>query len=90
MAARETTADRLSRGVYVDTGRVCRAPGNEIYIACDGQVYPCVNPTLIIDTSCGDVGRSDLAAIQNGERFQMFKKLAGTLPYCANCIAKRE
>lgn len=88
-AGGESFYQRISQGRYHDP-LPCRAPEHELSITPEGEIYPCVSPTVIHRIpALGTLGHSRILDCLNGDVLTLWKREGGTWPECANCISKR-
>lgn len=80
----------ISQGIY-HTPRLCGAPHSEISITPEGEIYPCVSPTVSHRRRpLGVIGQTRIIEAIHSEAMQEWKVEAGTWPECSNCISRRD
>jgi len=74
-----------------ETPLLCQAPGFNLFVTVNGNVYPCDMPALISrDTALGNLDQADLAGIVTGPRMREFVEQAGLHPACRMCVGRYE
>ncbi len=92
---REEAIGMVTSGLYNiharDEASRCRAPGFNLFIAVNGNVYPCDMPALIHrDTALGNVGEASLLDIVTSEAMRAFAARAGHYDACRMCVGRYE
>ncbi len=104
-ADRERTLELISSGQYNvhqqprQTGTatvdprpfLCQAPGFNLFVTVNGNVYPCDMPALISrDTALGSLAEAGLADLVDGPKMKEFIERAGFHPACRMCVGRYE
>jgi len=70
---------------------LCQAPGFNLFVTVNGNVYPCDMPALISrDTALGNLADTGLAVLVSGDRMRDFLARAGHHPGCRMCVGRYE
>jgi len=74
-----------------DAAVQCLAPGFNLFVTVNGNVYPCDMPALISrDTALGNLAETRLADLVNGSRMREFITRAGRHTACRMCVGRYE
>jgi len=85
----ENLYEEISRGHYNRLSR-CEAPQRDLFITPEGEIYPCVNPSIISRVKpLGRTGEIRIIDALRSEAIEEARRMAGLWPECASCISKR-
>lgn len=92
---REPVYERLSRGIYNNiygTEHRCHHVPHSIFVNTDGDVIPCLNPTVAMepDRRIGNLLETPLWQLLTGEEMQSFLEQSGQFEECKQCIRTHE
>jgi len=86
---KEELYDEVAHGRYNRLGR-CEAPERDLFITPEGELYPCVNPSIINRVKpLGRLGDIKIVHALKSEAMQEAIANAGNWPECASCISRR-
>ena len=69
----------------------CQAPGHNLFITVNGNVYPCDMPSVIHkDQALGNLEGTNLLTIVTGDAMRSFATEAGHYPACRMCVGRYE
>jgi|GEM_PF-4961126 len=81
--------EAVSRGHYNNLSP-CEAPQRDLFITPEGEIYPCVNPSIISRIKpLGRLGEIKIIDALRSEAMNEARRMAGLWPECASCISKR-
>jgi len=91
----QQAVEMVTRGLYnTHAGNPesrCLAPGWNLFITVNGNVYPCDMPSIISkDTALGNLDRHSLLEIINSKAMHEFAAGAGHYPACRMCVGRYE
>lgn len=91
----ERTIDMVSAGLYNTHANNpesrCQAPGFNLFVTVNGNVYPCDMPSVISASSAlGNLESATLLDIAASEAMEEFAKEAGHYPACRMCVGRYE
>jgi len=95
VVSREAAIAMLSSGCY-NTGvhasqHRCLAPGHNVFVTVNGNVYPCDMPSLISrEGALGNLADATLLDIVTSPRMLEFDRNAGHHPPCRMCVGRYE
>lgn len=92
---REEMIGMISSGVYNlhahDPASRCQAPGFNLFVTVNGNVYPCDMPALFHrDAALGNVGESSLLEVVTSDAMRAFTARAGHHEGCRMCVGRYE
>ena len=85
----------IAEGQYnlhaLDPASRCHAPGHNLFITVNGNVYPCDMPSVIHkDRALGNLEGTNLLAIVTGDDMRSFAAEAGHYSACRMCVGRYE
>lgn len=88
-------AEMVGQGLYNIHARRpesrCQAPGHNLFITVNGNVYPCDMPSVIHkDRALGNLEGANLLAIVTSDAMRSFASEAGQYPACRMCVGRYE
>ncbi len=92
---RAEAAEMVGQGLYNIHARRpesrCQAPGHNLFITVNGNVYPCDMPSVIHkDRALGNLEGANLLAIVTSPAMHTFAQEAGHYPACQMCVGRYE
>ena len=92
---RRESAEMIAQGQYNiqarQPGSRCHAPGHNLFITVNGNVYPCDMPSVIHkDRALGNLEGANLLAIVTSDAMRSFADEAGHYPACRMCVGRYE
>jgi radical SAM protein with 4Fe4S-binding SPASM domain len=79
----------ISEGRYHEPA-ICHAADHELSITPEGDIYPCVSPTVVYRApALGRIGETRILDCLKSDAIDVWRKEAGTWPECTNCISRR-
>ncbi len=88
-------AEMVAQGQYNVHAREpesrCHAPGHNLFITVNGNVYPCDMPSVIHkDRALGNLEGANLLSIITADSMRAFATEAGHYPACRMCVGRYE